>query len=298
MTGFHVDAEIASQPHTWRRVAAVAREQADLLPSAGARVAVVGCGTSWFVAQAYAARREGLGLGETDAFAGSEFPYGRQYDLVVAVTRSGTTTEVRELLDRVRGTQPTLVIAGDPGSPAVTEADHAVVLDFADEASVVQTRFATSALGLLRAGLGDDLEALADAAEPAVAEPLPAEWIGRRQYVFLGRGPAVGIANEAALKMREASLAWAESYPSMDYRHGPISVADADSVVFLLGDEVPGLAEDVARTGALVVRLDEDPQVALVRLQRLAVANAAHQGLDPDAPRNLTRSVVLGPVAP
>ncbi|MFD6177319.1 MULTISPECIES: SIS domain-containing protein [unclassified Isoptericola] len=297
MTGFHVTAEIASQPEIWRRTAAVARERADLLPAAGARVAVVGCGTSWFVAQAYAARREELGLGETDAFAGSEFPAGRRYDLVVAVTRSGTTTEIRELLARVRGTQPTLAIVGDPDSPAVTEADHAVVLDFADETSVVQTRFATSALGLLRAGLGDDLEALADAAEPAVAEPLPETWVGRRQYVFLGRGPAVGIANEAALKMREASLAWAESYPSMDYRHGPISVADDTSVVFLLGEEVPGLADDVARTGALAVRLDEDPQVALVRLQRLAVANAEHQGLDPDAPRNLTRSVVLDPAA-
>src|SRR3712207_7559300 len=41
---------------------------------------------------------------------------------------------------------------------------------------------------------------------------------------FLGRGWTIGLANEAALKLRESAQAWTESYPAMEYRHGPISI--------------------------------------------------------------------------
>src|ERR1044071_2404312 len=85
----HVKAEIASQPECWRRAAKLA--DAPGLPTRGERVAVVGCGTSWFIAKAYAALREQAGHGETDAFQASEFPRRRTYDRVVAITRSGTT---------------------------------------------------------------------------------------------------------------------------------------------------------------------------------------------------------------
>lgn len=297
MSTSHVSAEIASQPEVWREAARLAAERAAVLPQPGERVAIVGCGTSWFVAQAYAARREELGQGVTDAFAGSEYPVGRDYDRVVAITRSGTTTEILHLLDVLGGRQRTLAIVGDPTSPGAGAADDVVVMPFADEQSVVQTRFATAALTLLRAGLGDDVEALAAAAEDVVGWQVPEEVLARTQFTFLGRGMAVGLANEAGLKMREASLAWAEAYPAMDYRHGPISISDETSAVILLGAEVPGLVEDVERTGALVVRFDEDAQLTLVRCQLLAVANAERKGLDPDAPRHLTRSIILEDVA-
>ncbi len=293
MSTSHVSVEIASQPQVWREAAALAAESAAVLPQPGERVAIVGCGTSWFIAQAYAARREELGQGVTDAFAGSEYPVGREYDRVVAITRSGTTTEILHLLDVLDGRQRTLAIVGDPASPGASAADDVVVMPFADEQSVVQTRFATAALTLLRAGLGDDIEALATAAEEVVGWEVPEEVLARTQFTFLGRGMAVGLANEAGLKMREASLAWAEAYPAMDYRHGPISISDETSAVILLGAEVPGLVEDIERTGALVVRFDEDAQLTLVRCQLLSVANAERKGLDPDAPRHLTRSIIL-----
>ena len=60
--------EIASQPEVWRRAAAVAGSEAGVLPAAGERVAIVGCGTSLFMAEAWAAARELAGQGETDAF--------------------------------------------------------------------------------------------------------------------------------------------------------------------------------------------------------------------------------------
>jgi fructoselysine-6-P-deglycase FrlB-like protein len=286
-----VDDEIASQPDCW--AAAVEPAASPLLPDAGERVAVVGCGTSWFVAQCYAARREAAGLGETDAFAASEAPTGRPYDRLVAISRSGTTTEVLELLRRVDG--PTLAITADADAPIVEAADQTISLPFADERSVVQTRFATTTLALLRAHLGEDLSAAIADARAAVESELPAGAIDRGQFSYLGRGWTVGLANEAALKMREASLSWSESYPAMEYRHGPISIADEHSLVWMLGTAPDGLRDDVLATGATWVESRLDPMAELIRAQRLAVAVGQARGLDPDNPRNLTRSVILDP---
>jgi fructoselysine-6-P-deglycase FrlB-like protein len=292
----HIDTEIASQPSCWRRAAEIAGTEPAGLPRSGERVAVVGCGTSLFVAQAYAVRREQAGAGETDAFAASEFPLGRRYDRVLLISRSGTTTEVLALLDRIDPTIAVGAITGDGAAPLAARVADTVVLDFADERSVVQTRFATSALALLRAGLGDDVAALANAAEVSLAAPLPDGALGRTQFTFLGTGWTVGLANEAALKLREAAQAWTESYPAMEYRHGPISVTGPDSLVWVLGPVPAGLADQIAATGAQLVADDTDSTDAMVALtgaQRLAAALATARGLHPDEPRNLTRSVIL-----
>ncbi|MEU5275643.1 SIS domain-containing protein [Streptomyces asoensis] len=291
----HVEDELTDQPACWTRVAAEAPRHADALPGPGERVAVVGCGTSYFMAQAAAALREGAGHGETDAFAASEFPHGRSYDRVVALTRSGTTTEVVALLARLRGHTRTSAVTADPRTPVVETADQVVVLDYADERSVVQTRFATTALTLFRAHLGLHTGAVVTDARTALAAPLPQGLVDCRQFTFLGRGWTVGLANEAALKMREASLSWTEAYPAMEYRHGPISIATASTVTWMIGEAPDGLARQVTDTGARWVRGELDPLAELVRAQRLAVAVAAARGLDPDRPRHLTRSVVLHP---
>ncbi|SFX94923.1 sugar isomerase [Streptomyces atratus] len=288
-----VEIETASQPECWRRAAELAQTQSAALPATGERIAVVGCGTSFYMAQAYAALREGSGQGESDAFAASEFPFGRGYDRVVALTRSGTTTEVLELLDRLRGATRTVAITADPNTPVMTAADDVVVLDFADEQSVVQTRFATTALTLLRAHLGLHTEDVVRDAETALAEPLPEGLVDCTQFSFLGRGWTTGLANEAALKMKEASLSWTESYPAMEYRHGPISIATSGTATWMFGAAPEGLEEQVLATGARWVESGLDPLAELVRVQRLAVARAAARGLDPDSPRHLTRSVVL-----
>ena len=287
--------EIESQPDTWREGARLAAGLAGVLPATGQRVAVAGCGTSWFMAQAYAARREAAGLGVTDAFAASEAPVTtRDYDALVAISRSGTTTEVLELLDQVQGQIPTVAIIGDPGTPITGLADQVVALPFADEQSVVQTRFATTALIVLRAHLGEDVTAAITDAESALAAPVATEWIEADQFSFLGRGWTCGLANEAALKMREASQSWTESYPAMEYRHGPISIAAPGRVTWMFGEAPPGLAEDVEATGARFVQHSGDPLADLVLVQRLALERARARGLNPDTPRHLTRSVVLG----
>ncbi len=293
--GGSIEAEVASQPDCWRRAAELAGGVAELLPAPGERVAVTGCGTSWFMAQSYAAAREASGQGETDAFAASEMPRTRRYDRVLALSRSGTTTEILRLLAGLSGSVRTVLITADAATPAASGADAVIALDFADEQSVVQTRFATSELALLLAHLGEDIAPMAAAADRVIASELPPELTDARQFTFLGMGWTCGLASEAALKLREAAGMWTEAYPAMEYRHGPIAVTGPGSVVWMLGPAPEGLSDEVAAAGGFAWQSAEPPLAELVRVQRVAAAVARARGLDPDRPRNLTRSVILLP---
>jgi len=288
-----ITSEIASQPALWRKAAAMAPAVAGLLPAPGEPAAAIGCGTSHHIARAYAALREDSGQGTTDAAIASELSPHRSYGRVVAISRSGTTTEVLRTLEALRGRAATVAVTAVPGSPVASSADEAVVLDFANEQAVVQTRFATTALALLRAHTGDRLEAAIADGEAALARALPVEPSEFKQFVFLGQGWTVGLASEAALKLREAASAWTEAYPAMEYRHGPISAAGPGTLVWAVGPVDPNVLADASDTGATIVDAGSDPMAELVLIQRMAVELAEAHGLDPDHPKHLTRSVVL-----
>lgn len=295
--GAFMEEELVSQPVVWQRAVEQARGE-DLLPADGKRIAVIGCGTSWFMAQSYAAARESAGKGVTDAFAASEAflnsnSADRQYDAVVAITRSGTTTEVLEILAALKGIVPTVAIIGDTTSPIIELADTVIGLQYADERSVVQTRFATTALVYMLTSLDIDVQqAIADARD-AVSAPVPQELLDAEQFTFLGTGWTVGLAHEAGLKMREAVQGWTESYPAMEYRHGPISIAAPGRVTWLFGTQPEGLDQDMAATGALYLHTDKHPLAELARVHKVTLERARVRGLNPDLPRNLTRSVIL-----
>lgn len=306
--GRFMEEELRSQPETWERVLDTTAPAA-AIPQDGERVAVIGCGTSWFGAQVFASLRESLGKGETDAFTASEFPARRRYDRIITISRSGTTTEVAAALDETAeaaGGAPVTSILGVGASPIGQRSTHVLELDFADERSVVQTRFGTSAIVALRSwlGLGDEVEAaIADARtvldgisedftevdEDLIAPAL----IEAEQFSFLGLGWTWGLANEAALKLRESAQAWTESYSSMEYRHGPIAIAAPGRVSWQFGHAPEGLREQVEATGARFEQAERDPLADLVRLHALALIRARRLGVDPDNPRSLSRSVVL-----
>jgi fructoselysine-6-P-deglycase FrlB-like protein len=245
------------------------------------------------MAQAWAALREGAGLGETDAFPASELPSGRRYDVLVAISRSGTTSEVVHVLENAPARR-TVVITAVVDAPVAAVADETIDLGMADEQSVVQTRFATTALALLRAAV--DPAATERATEDgrlALTQDLPLDVGEIEQWTFLGRGWTTGLAQEAALKLREASQAWTEAYPAFEYRHGPIAIAAPRRAVWSFGPLDPGIADAARQAGATVVAPDLDPLASLILAQRVAVALAEGRGLDADHPRSLSRSVVL-----
>ncbi|RKW69578.1 SIS domain-containing protein [Galactobacter caseinivorans] len=299
MATTHMEQELRSQPEVWTRAIGEAKERRAVDPIApqGTRVAVIGCGTSWFMAQAWAKAREGAGEGLADAFSASESDLELRvgdYDLLVAITRSGTTTEVLEVLAQLKGKIPTVALIGDTDTPIVTLADRIVALPYADEKSVVQTRFATTALAYLLTDSGLDLgTAVADAAA-AVDAPTPQDLIDAEQFTFLGRGWTFGLANEAALKMREAVQGWTESYPAKEYRHGPIAIAGPRRVTWMLGDGPSALRGEVEVTGGTYLHHPEvHPLAELARVHKVTLDRALARGLNPDEPRHLTRSIIL-----
>lgn len=282
--------EIGSQPEVWTNE--LVAERAQRLPGPDSWVGVIGCGTSFYAAQTYASYRETNGFGPSDAFPASLAP-PREWDTLIAITRSGTTTEVLDALSRSRATRK-LAVTSAADVPVASAVDDVLTLPFADEESVVQTRFATTALLTLLAGVGYDVEAtVRDAVVDAGSLMHNEAWKGARQFVFVGVDWTFGIANEAALKLREIAGQWSESYPAMEFRHGPISAADHSTVLWGFGPRDEDLIGSARATGAYVHWPQCDPVASLVAVQRLGLALAERDGYDADAPRHLTRSVIL-----
>ena len=286
----HADREIASQPQIWSQVAQFAPSVVGLLPKAGERVAITGCGSSWFMAMSYAALRESLGQGETDVWVSSEYNFNRKYDKVIAISRSGTTTEVVEATSKIKTLS--VVITAIPNSPIAANTTNEIVMPFADEQSVLQTRWATAALGLLRVSLGFDLNKIVDDAQQALDSNID-DLVELEQISFLGRGWTYGLAQEAALKTRESAQYWAEAYPALDYRHGPLSISQPGRGVWVFGDVPESLISDIKKTGALLEKSNLDPMAHLIRAQRVAIGIAKKRGLNYDSPRGLARSIIL-----
>ena len=289
--------EVSSQPAIWRQVAALTDKVRDSFPAQGNALCMIGCGTSLFIGQAIASYREQATSAWTDAFPASELPLDRTYDAALAISRSGTTTEVLEAVAAIRQRGvPVYAITAVRSSPLTDLVAHPIVLDFADETAIVQTRFATSALLLALAVFCDwDIEASAKQAEHALRVGAPRGIETAEQFVFLGRGLAAGLANEAALKLRESAGVWSEAYPAMEFRHGPISGTGPWTLVWSLDPIDPLLAEAIRATGATLVSGGGDPIAELVRVHLAADHLAKARGLMPDTPRHLTRSVVLPP---
>ncbi|MBB5914310.1 fructoselysine-6-P-deglycase FrlB-like protein [Nocardia transvalensis] len=291
----HLAAEVATQPDDWTRAASIAADHAALLPAAGERVAVIGCGTSLFMSRAFSWLRESAGQGLTDAWPASQVRASRDYDRYLVICRSGTTTEVVDAMRAIPDGVPRTVICSSPGTPVLDLGD-AILIEEVDERSVVQTRFATTSLAILRAHLGEDLSPVIAQARAVLAEDLEESLAAVRraeQISFVGMGFAAALADEAGLKLRESCQAWTEGYPATEYRHGPISIAAPGRAVWAFGPLLPGFADEIAATGAHFEHRDIDPMADLVRVHRLCSLRAADLGLDPDRPRGLNRSVIL-----
>jgi glucosamine--fructose-6-phosphate aminotransferase (isomerizing) len=155
--------------------------------------------------------------------------------------------------------------------------------------------------------------------------PLASE-LGRdtflQRFFFLGSGPLYGIASEAMLKMKEISLSYSEAYHFLEFRHGPKSMVDDQSLVIgLLSEQAQdhelAVLREMKNLGARTIILVESPNnqieqagdnvIALASglpsgwrdplylpfLQLLALQRALAKGLDPDKPANLDPVVIL-----
>lgn len=141
--------------------------------------------------------------------------------------------------------------------------------------------------------------------------------------LFLGRGVNFPLALEGALKLKEVSYIHAEGYPAAEMKHGPIALIDKKMPVMVIATKdvytykkVLGNIQEVKARGGIVIAIatEGDKQIgkisdcviyipktlyilssilAVVPMQLLAYYVARDRKLDPDKPRNLSKSVTV-----
>ncbi len=296
-----IEEDIRSIPTILRRTyARVDAHRAALAPLLGGPVALLGSGSSYCVAMAAAATYEGARRAPAQAIIASDY-LPRPGWTHIAISRTGQTTELIDAMARARAAgAPVLLVVGEDGSPAARHADALLPLEFAAEENVIQTRFVVAsveALRLLAVGRDDAPADLPSAIESALDLFDPAPLLRFDHVVFLGRGSCQGLARAAAVNLQETALMTPEAHHTLDYRHGPIAAADGDTLVWSL--DAPGDAaaaavlDDVRKTGATVFGLADEPLAALAQVQLYSLHKAQARGIDPTAPRNLSRAIIL-----
>ncbi len=306
----------------------------------------VGCGSSYYLSRLIAAIWTKYFYIPATAVAASELLFAPEETLrrtgaeqIVLMSRSGETTEVlraAELLQSHKTVQ-TLAVTCNPDSVLEKLCTHSFKLTWADEKSVVMTRsFTAILLSFQRLGLqfvGDShfssgLDALPHKGQSwldAHAKRIR-DFAAKRKfadYVFLGQGVHYWLAQEAALKVTELSSSYTQFYHSLEFRHGPRSIAGPDTLITFFMSDVSAEAEtklcaelkdlgaatcvivnratpELRKHADLLLELALDgPEFARYALSAipahlLGTSIGLRKGLNPDAPKNLTRAVVLG----
>jgi len=283
---------------------------------------VVGCGTSFYIAQTVAAALTAHAQ-QAIAVTGGEWWKRPQFYLaagnkahVIVLSRSGESTETVRAAERSRadGHYVTALTCA-AGSSITKHADTVLFAETHPEEGIVMTASASLMLlmGFHMAGVTADAATAAQALLTALDGVANSILEGRTHFVFLGAGPLQGIAQEGALKLQEMSLSYTQAYHTGDYRHGPITLADErTAVIFLYSPDAPAdealLAADLISQGARVLGIGGPGTVALTvggeaslrglvclpALQLLGERQAQLKGLDSLAPRNLSKVVLLG----
>ncbi|HDQ72658.1 MAG TPA: SIS domain-containing protein [Chloroflexi bacterium] len=291
-SGAYTWQELVSQPEIWqatiKRFAAQQAGLQDVLDQTPfERVVVVGCGSTHYLAQTVAAIIARCTDVPARAFPSSELWLFSDVAptsgaLLLAVSRSGTTTETLRALARFREISDGTVLAVTcyPESPLARQVDFVLSAPDAQEKSVAQTRSFTSMLLLtqmLAATMGEDgndgnmftrLHQLPGALHGLLERvgDLPrrlGEDLSIDRIFFLGGGPFYGLASEAMLKTKEMSLSQAEVYHPLEFRHGPMSMVTERTLLVLLASDT-GLKEelrvleDMQKLGARTLALVED----------------------------------------
>lgn len=245
--------------------------------------------------------------------------------LCLAISQSGMSPD---LLAGARGAKvggaTVLAMVNAPDSPLAALADGLLPLHAGPERSVAATKSficTLSALTALVAAWSEDemLEQALAGAPERLSQAWQADWSAlvaglteARGLYVVGRGLGLGVAQEAALKLKETCGLHAEAFSAAEVRHGPMALVGPDFplLVFRQSDEteasVDDLVRDVARhgarvfvagaapAGAVALPAQEDhpaiePMLQIQSFYRAAVNLAVARGFDPDRPPHLAK---------
>lgn len=257
--GRYTIAEIVHQPKAWQEVVELIdgqREKLVGLVRGIDEVVFTGCGSAYNASLTLAStfqhvtglRARAVTAAELYLFPETAFVAKSKY-LVVALSRSGETTETVKACNVAKERDcRILCLTCWRHSRLERLADVAVILDMANERSMVATQSVTAmmlAMQLLAGQItGEDeylsqLRELPSWGEKIVVKSLPlAEAIGRdkgiTKFAFVGSGSYFGLARESQLMTREVTLHPSDAYPIMDFRHGPQSYVDESMLITVL----------------------------------------------------------------
>ena len=248
----------------------------------------------------------------------------RMNALVIAVSQSGRSPDLLRTVESYKAAGARVVaLVNVEDSPLAALADTVLPLSAGPETSVAATKSFIASLAGLAAiaahwsedaallaaldGLPAQLESAFDLDWTAVADTL----VDARNLFVIGRGYSFGVAQEAALKMKETSALHAEAFSSAEVRHGPMAIID-DGFPLLgfatsddAGDDVRAAAAEFAGRGATVHLADAasddshppairshaaiEPILMIQSFDRMVNTVSLRRGLNPDQPPHLRK---------
>ena len=244
---------------------------------------------------------------------------------VLAISQSGRSPDLLATAKNAAAQGALLVaMVNDEESPLAEMADVVIPLCAGPERSVAATKSFIASLAatldLLAAWTADSaIETALSALPDKLAEAWELDWnaalpeLSAATSMFVvGRGHALGVVQEAALKLKETCAIQAEGFSAAEVRHGPMTVVRKDFPVLLFGqsdeslESVASLASEFASRGARVLSagvpgapgtvlpvIAADPLIApilqVASFYRLANSLAVGRGVDPDRPLHLTK---------
>jgi glutamine---fructose-6-phosphate transaminase (isomerizing) len=334
MTTYHTYLEIKSQTEAWAQALEVTSRSN--LPKAAdyEQVVFTGCGSTYYLSHASAALYQELTGRAARAAPGGELLLNpsayltNQRTLLVALSRSGTTTETVKAVEKFKAEKRGKVVVISNYDEVLSRmADMNIVVSKGQEESVAQTRsfasmFVAATVFCVRMAERDDLLS-AMSKLPKAGEMLMEKYesfakeIGEDlnfdRFYFLGSGIRYGLACEVNLKMKEMTLTHSEAFHFLEFRHGPMSMINEKAVVIgmlseknfsyeqavldemqALGGKVVALAEAKADV-SFESRIPEAIRGVLYLpvLQLMAFYRSLAKGFNPDRPKNLTAVVQL-----
>lgn len=245
--------------------------------------------------------------------------------LCLAISQSGRSPDLLATVAAQKAAGARIVaLVNDATSPLAEAADTVVPLMAGPEKSVAATKSyitALAALALLVAEWSDDegLRAAIDTLPDRLAAAWALDWsevvdllVDANNLFVIGRGLGFGVAQEAALKLKETCALHAEAFSAAEVRHGPMAIVDegfpllAFATSDIAGDGVREAAAEFAARGARVALADAradggshppaladhpaiEPILTIQSFYRMANDLSVARGLDPDAPRHLSK---------
>jgi glucosamine--fructose-6-phosphate aminotransferase (isomerizing) len=314
------------------------------------KIVIVACGTSWHAALVGKFMIEDLCRIPVEVDLGSEFRYRNplidKKTLLLLISQSGETADTLAALREGLKKKARIISICNVVGSSMTRVSHGVIYTHAGpEIGVASTKAFTTQLVVLylfalhlgkltrrlstdqEKGLIKDLVKLPRQVEK-IAEGSPDirtiahQYMGYRDFLYLGRGINYPIALEGALKLKEISYIHAEGYPAGEMKHGPIALIDEQMpVVTLLSRGVtfdkimsnveqvkarggkiiavtPTISKEIKAKADTIIKIPQNnsyliPILFTVPLQLLAYHIAELRGTDVDQARYLAKSVTV-----